>query len=206
NGGVTGQQDDVSIVFVTPESTSDEAVLGLSRVAAAKAILTKSSLTSATRSWKGPLLPALAFTRTRRPRTGRVADGLPQRGATLPPTLEYDFFSIVNARAEDVVMIRARTTRGNVVYSVISVPATTAREATAAIVNQAKEVIDRKLEEHLWPAKVIVYCQRVDATEDLAKELGCDAYHREVDTRDGKAERLRLWMSGSRRGQYGEGG
>ncbi|RMI97529.1 hypothetical protein CDV36_016209 [Fusarium kuroshium] len=125
--------------------------------------------------------------------------------ATLPPSLEHDFFRTVNAREEDVVMIRARTTRGNVAYSVTSVAATTAREATAAIVSHAKHVIDRKLEEYPWPAKVIVYCQRVEATEDLAEKLGCDAYHREVDTRDGKAERLRLWMSGTRRGQYGEG-
>ncbi|KAL6412376.1 uncharacterized protein AUP68_03578, partial [Ilyonectria robusta] len=43
------------------------------------------------------------------------------------------------------------------------------------------------------------------ATEALAEEFGCDAYHREVDTRDGKAERLRVWISGLRRDQYGDG-
>ncbi|KAJ3453241.1 hypothetical protein MRS44_018896 [Fusarium solani] len=194
---------DVSIVFVTPESAMTKRFLDFieSRRAVAKVdrvvVDECHTILEGTPSFRPKLreLGALAL----------VGLQMVYLTATLPPTLEYDFFSIVNARAEDVVMIRARTTRGNVVYSVISVPATTAREATAAIVNQAKEVIDRKLEEHPWPAKIIVYCQRVDATEDLAKELGCDAYHREVDTRDGKAERLRLWMSGSRRGQYGEG-
>ncbi|KAK7413652.1 hypothetical protein QQZ08_012569, partial [Neonectria magnoliae] len=68
-----------------------------------------------------------------------------------------------------------------------------------------REVIDQKLEEYPWPAKVMVYCQRIEATEALAEALGCDAYHREVDTRDGKAERLRVWMSGLKRDQYGDG-
>ncbi|KAJ0118543.1 hypothetical protein HZ326_31866, partial [Fusarium oxysporum f. sp. albedinis] len=69
----------------------------------------------------------------------------------------------------------------------------------------AKVTIDQKLEEYPWPAKIIVYCQRVEATEHLAAKLGYDAYHREIDTRDGKAERLKFWMSGTKREQYGDG-
>nr|CEG03442.1 unnamed protein product [Fusarium acuminatum CS5907] len=125
--------------------------------------------------------------------------------ATLPPADEASFFSLVNARREDVVMIRDKTTRRNVAYSVRSVTATTAEEAIAAVVEQARVTIDQKLDEHPWPAKIIVYCQRVEATEDLAGKLGCDAYHREIDTRDGKAERLKFWMSGTKREQYGDG-
>ncbi|KAK2470533.1 hypothetical protein H9L39_17829 [Fusarium oxysporum f. sp. albedinis] len=117
--------------------------------------------------------------------------------ATLPPADEPAFFSLINARHEDVVMIRARTTRRNVAYSVRSVPASTVEEAITAIVEEAKVTIDQKQEEYPWPAKIIVYCQRVEATEHLAAKLGCDAYHREIDTRDGKAERLKFWMSGT---------
>jgi superfamily II DNA helicase RecQ len=62
-----------------------------------------------------------------------------------------------------------------------------------------------KLEGHAWPAKIIVYTRRVEATVYLATQLRCDAYHREVDTRDGKAERLRAWRQGVRRDQEGEG-
>ncbi|KAI3565758.1 P-loop containing nucleoside triphosphate hydrolase protein, partial [Fusarium oxysporum f. sp. albedinis] len=116
--------------------------------------------------------------------------------ATLPPADEPAFFSLINARHEDVVMIRARTTRRNVAYSVRSVPASTVEEAITAIVEEAKVTIDQKQEEYPWPAKIIVYCQRVEATEHLAAKLGCDAYHREIDTRDGKAERLKFWMNG----------
>ncbi|KAL6406184.1 hypothetical protein AUP68_10351 [Ilyonectria robusta] len=111
----------------------------------------------------------------------------------------------MNTRREDVVMIRMRTTRTNVAYSVRSIPAASAGEATAAVVLTAREIVDQKLEEYAWPAKIIIYCQRVEATEALAEEFGCDAYHREVDTRDGKAERLRVWISGLRRDQYGDG-
>ncbi|KAL6416340.1 uncharacterized protein AUP68_00557 [Ilyonectria robusta] len=125
--------------------------------------------------------------------------------ATLPPTQEDTLFSLINTRHEDVVMIRMRTTRTNVAYSVRSIPAASAGEATAAVVLTAREIVDQKLEEYAWPAKIIIYCQRVEATEALAEEFGCDAYHREVDTRDGKAERLRVWMSGLRRDQYGDG-
>jgi superfamily II DNA helicase RecQ len=125
--------------------------------------------------------------------------------ATLPPTQEDTFFSAVNTRREDVTMIRSKTARPNTAYSIRSFVASTVKEATARAVEETKEVIDQKLEKYPWPAKIIVYCQRVEATEDLAEKLGCDAYHREVDTRDGKAERLRFWMSGTKRDQYGDG-
>lgn len=45
----------------------------------------------------------------------------------------------------------------------------------------------------------------MEATEALAEALGCDAYHREIDARDGKAERLRIWMSGLQRNRYRDG-
>ncbi|KAL9563860.1 hypothetical protein ACKAV7_011895 [Fusarium commune] len=123
--------------------------------------------------------------------------------AILPPANEPVFFGMINARSEDVVMIRAKIARRNVAYSVRLVTATTVDEAITAVIEQARAIIDQKLEEYPWPAKIIVYCQRVEAIEDLAGKLGCDAYHREIDTRDGKAERLKLWMSGTKREQYG---
>lgn len=125
--------------------------------------------------------------------------------ATLPQTQEDTFFAAVNTRREDVTMIRSKTTRPNIAYSVRSFIASTVEETVAQAVEETKKVIDQKLEEYPWPSKIIVYCQRVEATEDLAEKLGCDAYHREVDTRDGKAERLRFWMSGTKRDQYGDG-
>ncbi|WKT53675.1 hypothetical protein QSH57_004259 [Fusarium oxysporum f. sp. vasinfectum] len=125
--------------------------------------------------------------------------------ATLPPSKEGEFFELINARSEDVTMIRTSTSRANVVYSVQTLVAATPEQATEAIITKVREVLDQKLEEYPWPAKIIVYCNTVVATGALATELNCDAYHRDVDTRDGKAERLRAWMSGLERERYGGG-
>ena len=125
--------------------------------------------------------------------------------ATLPPSKEAEFFELINARPEDVTMIRTSTTRANVMYSVQTLTAATAEQATEAVTTKIREVLDQKLGEYPWPAKIIVYCNTVVATDALATELNCDAYHRDVDTRDGKAERLRAWMSGVERERYGGG-
>ncbi|KAM6513757.1 hypothetical protein FALCPG4_014975 [Fusarium falciforme] len=125
--------------------------------------------------------------------------------ATLPPSKEKEFFELINTRPEDVTMIRTSTTRSNVAYSVQTLAATTPEEASEAVTTRVREILDQKLEEYPWPAKMIVYCNTVMATNALATELNCDAYHRDVDTRDGKAERLRAWMSGIERERYGGG-
>ncbi|GKU10137.1 unnamed protein product, partial [Fusarium langsethiae] len=195
---------DVSIVFVTPESAMTKRFLDFLESRRVMAKVDRIVVDECHTIMEGSL--------TFRPRLRELGTlalvGLQMvyLTATLPPADEAAFFSMVNARPEDVVMIRAKTTRRNVAYSVRSVTATTAEEAVAAVVEQARVTIDQKLEEYPWPAKIIVYCQRVEATEDLAGKLGCDAYHREIDTRDdGKAERLKLWMSGTKREQYGDG-
>ncbi|KAH7144098.1 P-loop containing nucleoside triphosphate hydrolase protein [Dactylonectria estremocensis] len=139
----------------------------------------------------------LEGTRTFRP-TLRELGGLALIGvqmvyltATLPPTREDALFSLINTRREDVVMIQMRITRTNVAYSVRSISSASAGEATAAVTLATREIVNQKLEEYPWPAKIIIYCQRVEATEALAEEFGCDAYYRE--------------MSGLRRDQYGDG-
>jgi superfamily II DNA helicase RecQ len=194
---------EVSIVFGTPESAMTKRFQDFieSRRAMAKIdrfVLDEShTITEGTLSFRPKLreLGSLAL----------IGVQMVYLTATFPPADESDFFNLVNTRRDDVVMIRAKTTRSNLAYSVRSFTAATVGEATAAVVELAKAIIDQKLEEYRWPAKIIVYCQRVEATEHLAGKLGCDAYHREVDTRDGKAERLKFWMSGVRREQYGDG-
>jgi len=194
---------DVSIVFVTPESAMTKRFLDFLESRRVMAKVDRIVVDECHTIMEGSLTfrPKLRELGT----LALVGLQMVYLTATLPPADEAAFFSMVNARREDVVMIRAKTTRRNVAYSVRSVTATTAEEAVAAVVEEARVTIDRKLEEHPWPAKIIVYCQRVEATEDLAGKLGCDAYHREIDTRDGKAERLKFWMSGTKREQYGDG-
>lgn len=125
--------------------------------------------------------------------------------ARLPPRQEKDFFALINTCEEDVTMIRTRTTWSNVGYSVQTLAATSPAEAGEKMVARVREILDQKLEAHPWPSKMIVYCHTVKATDALAAALDCDAYHREVDTRDGKAERLRAWTSAMVRGRYGRG-
>lgn len=110
----------------------------------------------------------------------------------LPPVDEASFFSLVNIWREDVIMIRDKIIRRNVAYSVKLVTAMTAEEAITVVIEQARVIIDQKLDKHSWPAKNIIYYQRVEAIEDLAGKLGCDAYYREINIWDGKAERLKF--------------
>jgi superfamily II DNA helicase RecQ len=67
--------------------------------------------------------------------------------ATLPPSKEAELFELINARSEDVTMIRTSTTRANVVYCVQTLTATTPEQATEAVTIKVREVLDRKLEE-----------------------------------------------------------
>lgn len=119
--------------------------------------------------------------------------------ATLPPSQEAEFFQHIQARAEDVHLLRGQTVRSNVRYSVV------AAEGEESIADQVRRLVSEKLGVYGWPAKVIVYCETVQATREISEHLGCDVYFREVDTQDGKAARLRAWMSNVRRDQYGDG-
>jgi superfamily II DNA helicase RecQ len=67
---------------------------------------------------------------------------------TLPPADKPAFFSIVNIRREDIVMVRAKITRHNVAYNVRSITAISVDKAIAAIIKQVRAIIDQKLEEY----------------------------------------------------------
>ncbi|KAG7001869.1 ATP-dependent DNA helicase hus2/rqh1 [Fusarium oxysporum f. sp. conglutinans] len=198
---------DVSIVFVTPESAMTKRFLDFLESRRVMAKVDRIVVDECHTIMEGCLTfrPKLRELGT----LALVGLQMVYLTATLPPADEAAFFTMVNARREDVVMIRAKTTRRNVAYSVRSVTATTAEEAIAAVVEQARVIIDQKLEEHPRPAKIIVYCQRVEATEDLAGKLGCDAYHRDRHTgrEGGKAQVLdERHETGAVRGRSGRAG
>jgi superfamily II DNA helicase RecQ len=44
---------------------------------------------------------------------------------------------------------------------------------------------------------MVIYCSNKKAAEKLATAIGCDVYHRDIDTEDGKARRLKQWMNSS---------
>ena len=193
----------VSIVFVTPESALTKRFLdyieSLRIVARLDRIVVDEGHT---------ILEGTPKFRPRLREMGRLAligIQMVYLTATLPVTKEQELYELIHTRPEDVVMIRAPTTRKNIAYSVIRVHADNGEEAAEAMTATVIATVTSKLREYAWPAKIIIYVQRVAAAEHLADKFGCDAYFRDVDTRDGKAARLQAWQAGLARDQLGEG-
>ncbi|TKW60305.1 MAG: DUF3505 domain-containing protein [Blastochloris viridis] len=125
--------------------------------------------------------------------------------ATLPIAEEREFLGLVYTKAKDATIFRAPTTRPNISYRVVDFPLLPKEGYLQSAENALRQLLDSKLTLYPRPAKAIVYCKTIAITEALAQALGCDAYYNEVDTRDGKAERLQAWMEGSRETLYGNG-
>lgn len=193
----------VSIVFVTPESALTKRFLDYVEALRVTARLDRFVIDECHTILEGT--PAFRPKLRELGRLALVGVQMVFLTATLPPRREGAMFELIHTRPGDVELIRMPTTRKNIAYSVVGVPADQPRNASEAMTAAVVAMVERKLEEHAWPAKIIVYTRRVEATVHLAERLCCDAYHREVDTRDGKAERLRAWRQGIRREQVGEG-
>ncbi|KFA70949.1 hypothetical protein S40288_10242 [Stachybotrys chartarum IBT 40288] len=193
----------VSIVFVTPESALTKRFLDYLEALRVTARLDRVVIDESQTVLEGT--PAFRPRLRELGRLALVGVQMVYLTATLPPRREAELFELTNTRPEHVERIRMKTTRSNVAYSVIGVSPSPSHNASEAMTEAVLAIVARKLQEHHWPAKIIVYTQRVEATVHLAERLCCDAYHREVDTRDGKAERLRAWRQGVRRVQIGEG-
>jgi superfamily II DNA helicase RecQ len=216
--------DSASIVFVTPESAMTKTFAGfLNRL---------QEMHRLDRIVFDECHTVAEGTREFRPKM-REAGRLALRGvqmvyltATLPPRDEDEFYQLNHIRKDQVHQFRGCTTRPNVAYQVHKVDvdepepepeqevqggdhAAQAGKHTDRI-DQAIEravlaLIARKLQEYPTPGKIIVYSSRVVGAERLGEALGCEVYHREVDSRDGKARRLKDWMGGERQGGLGEG-
>lgn len=134
-------------------------------------------------------------------RLGLVGVQMVYLTATLRPVEEDAFCELLGWRRDEVFLLREKTTRPNIRYSVLELQAEEGRELDEVF----QEVVDRKLEQFPWPAKIIIYCSTTHMVRAVAEHLGCDAYFRDIDTRDGKAKRLLQWMRNERREIYGEG-
>ena len=71
----------------------------------------------------------------------------------------------------------------------------------SSVVAEVVQVIEAKSQQYPAPAKMVVYCSNKVAGEKLAMEIGCDIYHRDIDTEDGKARRLKQ-MDAEQRPQH----
>ena len=123
--------------------------------------------------------------------------------ATLPPRDEDEFYQLTHI-PRDHKPIRDHTTRPNIRYQVQRVEVGEEEDVLGRgrekgydpkVVAQVIQVIEAKCAQYAAPAKMVVYCSNKIAGEKLAKAIGCEMYHRDVDTEDGKTRRLKAWMN-----------
>jgi superfamily II DNA helicase RecQ len=112
--------------------------------------------------------------------------------ATLPPQDEEEFFRAIQIPQECVHMFRGSTSRRNIQYRVHEVEEETVVEAIS-------QMVAEKLTQYPAPSKIIVYGGSVDQTVEVGEALGCPIYHRDVDSRAGKAQRMKDLMEGKSR-------
>jgi hypothetical protein len=115
--------------------------------------------------------------------------------ATLPPRDEEEFCKAMRIpyRPGEPLpgLFRARTARTNIRYEV--------RESGS---EAEDEVVRQTVEEKLaqYPSgKIIVYCRKITRGMQLGEILNCPFYHRNVDSQQGKAQRMNDWMDGAHR-------
>lgn len=135
--------------------------------------------------------------------------------ATLPPRDEDEFHRLMHIPAVGLQLFRDRTTRKNIRYQVqeIEVPEPTNAFGWKAdqggfdvVMHEAVlQLVQQKLGEYPAPAKMIIYCSSIKGAEGLSEALGCEVYHRNIDSFDGKARRLHNWRNAQDDGGFGQG-
>ncbi|KAK0744616.1 P-loop containing nucleoside triphosphate hydrolase protein [Apiosordaria backusii] len=111
--------------------------------------------------------------------------------ATLAPGDVAEFTSRIKLQGQKVCFYRQRTTRQNVGYRV-KVVAKGEDEDT-----EVCRTVEKALERY-ESGKVMVYSGLIGRGKRLGELLSCPVYYSSVDTAEGKARRVREWVSGGR--------
>jgi RecQ family ATP-dependent DNA helicase len=112
--------------------------------------------------------------------------------ATLPPSEEDELFRRMYVEREQVDLFRAETARTNVAYRVIRVgKAAKKKEVEEMVLGMVRQKL-RKYK----AGKIVVYSNSVPKVKELAKKLGCYAYHHHAV---GKASMLDEFTAGGGR-------
>jgi RecQ family ATP-dependent DNA helicase len=93
--------------------------------------------------------------------------------ATLPPSEEDELFRRMYVERDQVELFRAETARTNVAYQVIRVGKAAKKKEVEAMV---LSMLRQKLRKYK-AGKIVVYSNSVPKVKELAKKLGCHAYH-----------------------------
>ena len=115
--------------------------------------------------------------------------------ATLPPRDEEEFCKAMRIpyRPGEPLpgLFRARTARKNIRYEV--------RESGSESEDEVvRQTVEQKLAQYS-SGKIIVYCREITRGTQLSEILNCPFYHRNVDSQQGKAQRMKDWMDGAHR-------
>ncbi|KJZ69304.1 hypothetical protein HIM_11298 [Hirsutella minnesotensis 3608] len=113
--------------------------------------------------------------------------------ATLAPADEESFFKVAGIEGGRVRMFRSRTTRKNVAYRVETVRAKKGEQQEETEDDKVCRVVRSWLNRH-ESGRAIVYAGTIERVERLANALESERYHSKVDTAEGKATRLRVWL------------
>ena len=90
--------------------------------------------------------------------------------ATLLLSKEATFHEAVGILEREMFILRDRTVRPNIAYAVVGYERKEEDE-------EVQQLVEEKLDQHLEPGQVIVYCQKVEQVKRLAAVLGCSVYH-----------------------------
>ena len=133
--------------------------------------------------------------RTFRPQLGEIGEAVRGFGvqalfltATLAPADVAEFYHRMRLDPRRTVVFRERTTRANIKYRVQWVRGDEADKAVCTAVEAALATHEG--------AKVIVYGGTVARVQRLGEMLSCAVYYSAVDTVEGKAHRMRVWIEG----------
>jgi superfamily II DNA helicase RecQ len=112
--------------------------------------------------------------------------------ATLPLSEEDELFWRMYVERDQVALFWAETARTNVAYQVLRVGKTAKKKEVEEIVLR---IVRQKMRKHKT-GKLVVYGNSVLKVKELAKQLGCDAYHYKAV---GKASMLQAFAAGNQR-------
>jgi RecQ family ATP-dependent DNA helicase len=101
--------------------------------------------------------------------------------ATLPVSMEEEFWRRMRVEREEVSMFRMSTTRRNIQYKVHRMGTKNSEEGEKALIRLVK----RKLAKYKQ-GKVMVYCNSVKKTVQLADGLDCEGFYHDVDREEKK--------------------
>lgn len=109
--------------------------------------------------------------------------------ATLPPVKQAEFMSAMDMHEAEATVLRDRTTRANIAYSVREYDSDQGDEALQALVEEKKA-------QYPPQDKIVIYCRTIERVKQLAERFGYTAFWRAVGTDEEKAD-IVAQLSGS---------